>query len=379
MDSVVITGIGLTSALGETSETSWQNLIALKTGISLQQPFSEIEARPLAMITSQPVELNKLTQLVVSEALRDAGLAPPLIDCGVVIGSSRAYQATWEKMLPDMYQNMHTGTWGHNWLTSLPHMNAVSVAQFCGTTGIVLAPMAACATGLMALIQATLLIQTGQCLRVIAGAVEAPITPLTITGFARMGALANSGAYPFSSTREGLVLGEGGAVFILESAKFAKQRNAKIYGKILGFASTADAYHPNSPEPNGKMATIAIKQSLQRSILNPIDIDYIHAHGTATILNDEIESRIIKHIFTHNPYVSSTKGATGHTIGASGALGVAFCLLALKNQILPPCTGLQKTDFDLNFVQKAQPSRIERTMCLSFGFGGINAVVVLGS
>lgn len=376
MNSVVVTGIGLTSAIGENLEASWQNLVALKTGIRLQQPFSELTARPLAMISKQPVELLSLTPLVVFSALQDAGLAPPLPDCGVVIGSSRAYQATWEKMAPSIYEP-HTTQWGNNWLNSLPHMNAISVAQQIGATGIVLAPMAACATGLIAIIQAASLIQTGQCLRVIAGAVEAPITPMTINGFAQMGALAQTGAYPFDKHREGLALGEGGAVFILESAKLALQRNAKIYGKVLGFSSTADAYHPNSPEPQGKMAVAAIKQCLERSTLNPHDIDYIHAHGTATILNDEVESRIIKHVFTHHPYVSSTKGATGHTIGASGALGVAFSLLALKNQILPPCVGLRETDFDLNLVTSAHVSRIERAMCFSFGFGGTNAVIAL--
>lgn len=330
------------------------------------------------MIANQPVELQKLTQLVVFSALQDAGINPPLPDCGVVIGSSRAFIATWEKMAPDIYAH-RTTQWGNNWLNSLPHMNAVSVARQIGATGIVLAPMAACATGISALIQAALLIQTGQCVRVIAGAIEAPITRMTITGFAQMGALAKTGAYPFDKHREGLVLGEGGAVFILESAKLAKQRNARIYGKVLGFGSTADAYHSNSPDPEGKMAVAAVKQCLKRSTLEPNDIDYIHAHGTATILNDEVESRIIKHVFTHRPYVSSTKGATGHTIGASGAVGVAFSLLALKNQILPPCVGLRETDFDLNLVYKAHISRIERVMCFSFGFGGTNAVIALGT
>lgn len=379
MDSVVVTGIGLISALGENLEASWQSLVAGKTGISLRQPFSELAPRPLAMIGTQPVELQALTQLVVFSALQDAGLAPALPECGVVIGSSRAYQATWEKMAPTRNEHTNTIQWGNIWLNSLPHMNAISVARLIGATGIVLAPMAACATGIIALIQAASLIQTGQCLRVIAGAMEAPITPMTINGFSQMGALAKTGAYPFDKYREGLALGEGGAVFVLESEQLAKQRNARIYGKVLGFASTADAYHPNSPDPEGKMATFAIKQCLQRSNLYPHDIDYIHAHGTATILNDEVESRIIKHVFTHHPYVSSTKGATGHTIGASGALGVAFSLLALKNQMLPPCVGLRSTDFDLNLVTKAYVSTIKTAMCLSFGFGGTNAVIALGS
>ncbi len=239
--------------------------------------------------------------------------------------------------------------------------------------------MAACATGTWALAQAALLVQTGQYQRAIAGAVEAPITPLTLAGFQQMGALAKTGAYPFDLHREGLVLGEGAAVFVLESAELAKQRQAKIYGEILGFGLTTDAYHTNQPEPEGKSAIAAVKQCLKRSNLIPDDIDYIHAHGTATLLNDRIESKIIQQLFPQYVGVSSTKGATGHTLGASGALGVAFSLLALKHQILPPCVGLQQPEFDLNLVTAAHPSKIQQVLCLSFGFGGQNAIVALGS
>ncbi|PMB26442.1 3-oxoacyl-ACP synthase, partial [Fischerella thermalis CCMEE 5319] len=263
------------------------------------------------------------------------------------------------------------------WLDTLPHMNAIATARQIGATGIVLAPMAACATGIWAIAQATFLIQSGQCQQVLTGATEAAITPLTLTGFQKMGALAKTGAYPFDLHREGLVLGEGGAMLILESAESAKQRQAKVYGKILGFGLTTDAYHPNTPEPAGKSAIAAIKQCLERSHLTPKDIDYIHAHGTATQINDKIESKIIQSLFPQSVSVSSTKGATGHTIGASGALGVAFCLMALQQQILPPCVGLKQPEFDLNFVSEAHQTKVERVLCFSFGFGGQNAVVAL--
>ncbi len=146
-----------------------------------------------------------------------------------------------------------------NWLDTLPHMNAIAAARQIGASGIVLAPMAACATGIWAIAQAALLVQTGQYQRVIAGAVEAPITPLSLAGFQQMGALAKTGAYPFDLHREGLVLAEGGAVFVLESAESAKQRQAKVYGEIVGFGLTNDAYHPNSPEPQGKSAIATVK------------------------------------------------------------------------------------------------------------------------
>ncbi len=379
MVKVYITGIGLVSALGGSLEDSWQNLLAGKSGIRLHQPFPELRPFPLGLIGQQPSELTMLTQMVVTSALQDSGLVSPFADCAVVIGSSRSYQASWEILARQMYsnaKNFPVSSFG-NWLDTLPHMNAIAAARQIGASGPVLAPMAACATGIWSIAQAALLIQTGQCQQAIAGAVEAPITPLTLAGFQQMGALAKTGAYPFDLHREGLVLGEGAAVFVLESAELAKQRQAKVYGEILGFGLTNDAYHSNSPEPQGKSAIAAIKQCLERSCLLAADIDYIHAHGTATQLNDQMESMVIQRLFPQGVAVSSTKGSTGHTLGASGALGVAFSLMALKHQILPPCVGFQQPEFDLDIVTAARLSKIMQVLCLSFGFGGQNVAIAL--
>ena len=373
-----MTGIGLVSALGKSLEGSWRDLVLGKTGIKLHQLFPELGIIPLGLIAEKPSLLNTLTEIVVNSALQDAQLITPLPDCAVVIGSSRSYQASWEIMARQMYQEEAELNLD-NWLNTLPQMNAIAVARQIGATAAVLAPMAACATGIWAIAQATMLIKTGQYQRAITGAIEAPITPLTIAGFRQMGALAKTGAYPFDLQREGLVLGEGGAVLILESAELATQRQAKIYGEILGFGLTADAYHGNSPEPSGKSAIMAIKQCLERSHISPTDIDYIHTHGTATQLNDRIESKIIQHLFSPKLAISSTKGSTGHTLGASGALGVAFSLMALQNQILPPCVGLQQPEFNLNFITSAQESKIQQVLSFSFGFGGQNAVIALGT
>ena len=377
MVRVVVTGIGLVSALGKSLETNWQNLLLGKTGIKLHQIFPELGIIPLGLIGEKPSLLNPLTEILVTSALQDAQLITPLIDCAVVIGSSRSYQASWEIMARQMYQEEAESNLD-NWLNTLPQMNAIAVARQIGSTAAILAPMAACATGIWAIAQATMLIKTGQYQRVITGAIEAPITPLTIAGFRQMGALAKTGAYPFDLQREGLVIGEGGAILILESAELATQRQAKIYGEILGFGMTADAYHGNSPEPEGKSAIIAIKQCLERSQISPTDIHYIHTHGTATQLNDRMETKIIQHLFPPKLAISSTKGSTGHTLGASGALGVAFSLMALKNQILPPSVGLQQPEFNLNFITSAQASKIQQVLCFSFGFGGQNAVIALG-
>lgn len=368
--SVVVTGIGLISALGQL-KSSWQKLIQGQSGIRLCQLFPELPPQPLALINAQPADLDWMTGTLVTEALADASLTSPLPDCGVVMGSSRGYQGQWEQQAQEFQPEKGL------FPQFLHHQVALQAARQMGATGPVLTPMAACATGLWAIASAYELIQTGHCQQVIAGAVEAPITPLTLAGFNRMGALAKTGAYPFDAHREGFVLGEGGAVFVLESAEFAQRRAVPIYGRILGWGLTADACSLNRPNLVGKSAIRAIQQALQRSGLSPHEIDYIHAHGTATDLNDRHEANLIQSLFSAPVPVSSTKGATGHTLGASGALGLAFCLMALKHQLLPPCVGLTAAEFPLNFVREARLTELQHLLCFSFGFGGQNAVISL--
>jgi 3-oxoacyl-[acyl-carrier-protein] synthase II len=374
---VVVTGIGLISALGNLTE-SWTRLLSAQTGIERLQPFPELSPRPLGTIGTQLSEFLPLTRKVVEAALDDAGLTSPLPDCGVVIGSSRSQQGRWERSRRAWMQGENDGEVLADWLQMLPHTGAIAAAGQIGSKGAVLAPMAACATGIWAIAQGFELIQTGRCQRAIAGAVEVPITPLTLAGFEKMGALATTGAYPFDRCREGLVLGEGAAVLVLESAELARSRGASSYGRVLGFGLSADGHHVSAPDPNGQGAMASVKQCLDRSGLTPTDIDYIHAHGTATLLNDRNEARLIRHLFPHGVALSSTKGATGHAVGASGALGAAFGLMALKDGILPPCVGLSEPEFELDLVQQARSSRVDNVLCFSFGFGGQNAAIALG-
>ena len=373
--NVVVTGIGLASALGNL-DASWNGLVEARSGIGLSQPFLDLEPKPLALIADRPAELESLTQRIVLDALHDAGLGLPLSDCGVVVGSSRGNQSAWETLARQAY--LEEPILLNNWLKTLPNAAAIVAARLLQTCAPVLSPMAACSTGIWAISQGYDLIQSGQCQRVIAGAVEAAITPLTLIGFERMGALAKTGCYPFDGDREGLVLGEGGAVLVLESAALAHDRGAKIYGQVLGVGLTADGHHVCAPERDSKAAIAAVWQCLKRSHLWTQDIDYIHAHGTSTRLNDRHEAHLIQQLFPSGVPVSSTKGATGHTIGASGALGAAFCLMALQRQILPPCVGLKSPEFDLDFVRRARSTPVQASLCLSFGFGGQNAAIALG-
>lgn len=378
--NVVVTGIGLASALGNL-EDSWSRLLEARSSIHLYQPFPELPPRPLALIGKHPADLVPLTEQIVCAALQDAGISLPLRDCGVVIGSSRGNQAVWEKWAIHSSKALL-----RSWLDALPNTAAIAAARLLQTHAPVFSPMAACATGVWAIAQGYELIETGHCERVIVGAVEAAITSLTLIGFDRMGALAKTGCYPFDDDREGLVLGEGGAVLVLESAELANRRGANVYGQVLGFGLTTDGFHVSAPAPDSRTAIVAVRQCLQRSGLNPEDVGYIHAHGTSTQINDRTEAHLIQTLFPQGVPVSSTKGATGHTLGASGALGAAFCLMALRDQILPPCVGLKSSEFKLDLVKQAQPLRgdvqnalpIQNVLNFSFGFGGQNAAVCFG-
>ncbi len=370
---IVITGIGFRSALGNLAHT-WDGLLEGRSAIKLVKPFDDLAPLPLAIIDRQPQQILDLTQVVVAEAIQDAGLKLPLPDCGVTIGSSRGCQSQWEKFAAQIDRQPNLA----NWLETLPYSPAIATARSIGAQSVLLAPMAACATGIWSLAQAVNAIRSGACDRAIAGAVEAPITPLTIIGFTQMGALATTGCYPFDRQRDGFVLGEAGAVFILEIAELAQARGARIYGEILGFGLTNDAYHICATDLTGKAAHKAIYDCLDRSHLQPTDIDYIHAHGTGTQLNDRREGQLIEEIFPAGVAISSTKGSTGHTLGASGAVGVALCLQAIAIQTLPPCVGLTDAEFDLDIVTSPRHRVVNHLLCLSFGFGGQNAAMAIG-
>jgi 3-oxoacyl-[acyl-carrier-protein] synthase II len=314
-----------------------------------------------------------LTRQIVQDALQDAGLVPPLLDCGVAIGSSRGCQRDWEQI------HAQPERWGE-WPQYLLSSAAVTAAHLIQTQGPVSAPMNACATGLWAIAQGADWIRRGECDRVLVGGIEAPISPLTLASFHRMGALATTGCYPFDRDREGLALAEGGAVLVLETQAGAIARQAKIYGAIGGFGGTADAYHLSAPDPDRRVAAQAIHLSLERSGLRPTDIGYIHAHGTSTRLNDAQEAALIQTHFPVGLPVSSTKGATGHTLGASGALGVVFSLLAFRDKTLPRCVGVRSPDFEINLVRETVAIAPGKSaLCLSFGFGGQNTALVISA
>ncbi|MEO1068179.1 MAG: beta-ketoacyl-ACP synthase [Cyanobacteria bacterium J06638_6] len=367
----MVSGLGLVTAIGPTVETTWERLLAGKSAIVLRQPFPESPLRPMALVGQQPADLHELLGPAVAAAIADAQLPRALPGCGVVIGSSRGFQGRWEQLAQ--------GSADHAWLDSMPHMGAVSVARQIQSVGPVLAPMAACATGLMAIFQGYELVRRGQCDRVLVGAAEAPITPLTLAGFEQLGALATTGCYPFDPQREGLVLGEGAAVLVLESEQSLNQRGGPTpYGSILGAGFAVDAYHRTAPDPELRGSRLALKNCLYYSGLELDQVGYVHAHGTGTRLNDDHEVRLLTQGFAQLPWMSSTKGATGHTLGASGAIGAIFCLLALRHGVLPPNVGDRGESIYPKLVTEAVAAEVTGALCLSFGFGGQNGVLALG-
>jgi len=374
---VVVTGLAIKTALGDSAETNWKRLMAGESAIALRQPFLDLEPGPLAMCGKVPLNLQALTERLAKDAWADAGMSLNADNCGVVIGSSRSHLQTLEAMA--LHQREMPGQVKGDWIQSLAHGPALSAARAIGAKGPLLAPMAACATGVWAVAQAADLIRRGDCERAISGAVESPITRLTLAGFRKMGALATTGCYPFDVEREGFVLGEGGALMVLESAAAATARNAKVYGQVLGVGITNDSHHVSSFDPSYKMGQRALSLCLQRSNLRPADIDAVHTHGTSTAQNDRMEAALIAETLGMQPSAMATKGATGHTLGASGAVIVGLGLLSLQRQAVVPCVGLREAEFRLNFVWSEEQKKLRNLLCFSFGFGGQNAVLALGA
>ncbi|MEN9218685.1 MAG: beta-ketoacyl-ACP synthase [Gloeomargarita sp. DG_2_bins_126] len=364
-----VVAMGLVSPLGKDKHTGWQNLLAGYCPIKIQQPFAHLPPMPLALIANRPSDPTTLLLTALTEALQESGWQLPLEDCGVVIGSSRGEQALWEQWLTGQRQDLQT------WLAHLPGSFARTVAAKVGANRWVAAPMAACATAMWAVAIGMEWLRQGQCARVIVGAVDAAITPLTLAGFMQMGALAKEGCFPFDRKRQGLVLGEAAGVILLEKPSHAQKK----YGSILGWGCTCDAENPVIPGADMTAALTAIQNCFQCSHVTLNDCHAVHTHGTGTRRNDDREMQMIHHCFPKPVYLLATKGATGHTLGAAGMVNIIFSLLALREQVLPPCVGLSDPDFGGNFVRVKRQAKCNAILNLSFGFGGQNGAILVGN
>ena len=404
---VVVTGLGTLNPLGHDAAATWAAVRAGRSGVGPITLFDAAgyETRIAAEVKNfDPVALfgrkearrmARLTQLALAaagQALADAALGQALdpTRVGVVVGSGMG-------ALDPIAEAAETlATHGPARLSPffVPMMLADTPAAIIsivhGLTGPNLAVYSACASGNSALGEAAAMIRRGAADLMLAGGAEACVLPLALAGFGVMGAISRrndapeQASRPFDAGRDGFVVAEGAAVLALEAREHALARGAHIYGELLGYGSSADAYHITTPHETGAGAAASMAAALADAGLSPADVDYINAHGTSTAHNDRAETAAIKRVFGERAYalpISSTKSMTGHLLGAAGALEAIFCLLALRDGLIPPTINYEQPDpaCDLDYVPNvARPAGLRVVMSNAFGLGGHNATLLFG-
>lgn len=405
---VVVTGLGMVTPLGHDVETTWDAIKAGKSGIG---PITRYDAGGHAVQIAAEVKDWDPTKYVdrkelrrrdryqlfnyaaAMQAIRHAGLTfdsdSIRARTSVIVGSSVGGMESFENqvLLVQETGNLRKVTpFGIPMLVVNGASNMISIE--IGAHGPSQTPASACATGADNIGHAYDLIRYGRVDRALAGCGEAPILAIGIAVFDRVGATSRrndtpqTAMRPFSKDRDGLVFAEGAAVMVLEELETARARGADILAELVGYGSTSDAFHVTAPEPEGIGASAAIQLALDTAEINPTDIDYISAHGTATDLNDPMETRAVKRVFKDHAYripMSGTKSMTGHGMGMTAALEAIFCVLALRDQVVPPTINLHEPDpeCDLDYVpNEARDATLTTAMTNAFGFGGHNSSLI---
>ena len=405
---VVVTGLGAITPLGNDVATTWR---AMLDGVSGAADITKFDASsfpvrfacevkgfdPLkSMERKEAKRADLYTQYAVAasvEAMRDAGLTEQSqydIDrTGVIIGSGIGGLKSFEEQ-HDVYRERGPSKISPFFIpTFIADIAAGIVSMRFNAKGPNYATVSACATSAHAIGDAYRTIQYGDADVMITGGAEATVTPMAIGGFANMKALSErnespeTAARPFDATRDGFVMGEGGAIVILEELEHALRRGARIYAEIVGYGATGDAYHLTAPAPDGEGAQRAMRRAMKDAGVGPVDVQYINAHGTSTPANDLNETRAIKAVFGEHAAglsVSSTKSATGHMLGAAGAVEALACALAVGEGVIPPTINYETPDpeCDLDYTPNAAARRdVEVALSNSFGFGGHNVTLAI--
>jgi len=404
---VVVTGMGTVSPLGNDVATSWSAALKGVSGVSTIERFEtdDIPVKfaaqvqgfdPLTVLEKKEVRrLDRYLHFGIAasqEAVDDAGLeVPPELAprVGVIIGTGIAGLQTMYDNCVIIREKGPTKV-SPFWIpVSICNMASGLVSIRYGATGPNTCVVTACTSGTHAVGEAYRLIQRGDADAMICGGAEAPVNRMAIGGFATMRALSTRNddpqraSRPFDIGRDGFVIGEAGAVLILESLERALERGARIHGEVIGYGMSGDAHHMTAPPEDGHGAQLAMRNALHDACVEPSAVDYVNAHGTSTELNDKIESLSIRQVFGAHAdrlSVSSTKSMTGHTLGAAGALEAIFTILALREGKLPPTINYTDPDpdCDLDYVpneMREQPIRV--ALSNSFGFGGTNGSLLL--
>ncbi|MBJ21941.1 MAG: beta-ketoacyl synthase [Deltaproteobacteria bacterium] len=383
---VAVTGIGVISPVGIGLEAFWQGLLSPQpTGPRRAQDFDPKDYYEDAKAIRRADRFEQFAVAAAQQALEQSGALTVAKDrIGVLVGTGIGGAQTHEDQTLVLDKKGARRVSPFTVPMMMANAGSAAISMRHGFQGPCECLTTACATGTHAIGSAARWIQYGICDAVVAGGSEAAMTPIAISGFANMKALSATGiSRPFDATRDGFVISEGGAVLVLEEWEEATRRGATILGEILGSASVADAHHITAPAPGGAGATRCMQRALDDANLEASAIAHINAHGTSTPLNDRAEAEGIAKMFGRpGPIVTSIKGVTGHSLGASGALEAASVLLAMHHALIPPTDGLEQFDPELpmiDVVQKdARPWTPGPSLSNSFGFGGHNGTVVLG-
>jgi 3-oxoacyl-[acyl-carrier-protein] synthase II len=403
---VVVTGLGMVTPLGNDVPSSWAALLAGRSGVGPITSFdsSDLKTRIAAEVKDfdparymdrrEARRMDRFLHFAVAaaqEALSDAGFDMAKQDprrVGVVVGSGIGGVGTLLEQSEVLRERGPRRISPFTIPGLMLNGAAAQISIMLGARGPNLALATACATGSHALGEAAAIIRRGSADIMIAGGAEAALVRLAMAGFDNMGAMScrndspEHACCPFDARRDGFVMGEGAGMVLLERFDLAQARGARIYAELAGYGATGDAFHITAPAEDGVGAAECMAMALTDSGLPPTAIDYINAHGTSTPLNDTIETRAIKATFGEHAYrlaVSSSKSMTGHLMGAAGAVEAIFCVLALRDQILPPTINYEvpDPDCDLDYVpNQARPATINVAMSNSFGFGGHNGTVL---
>ncbi|RSL31214.1 beta-ketoacyl-[acyl-carrier-protein] synthase II [Salibacterium salarium] len=402
---VVITGLGTVNPLGLDVDSSWKNAAA---GVSGVGELTRVNKDEFPMKTAAEVKdfepsdfmdkkearkMDRFTQFAVASAqmaLKDANYEITEENAervGVWIGAGIGGMETYEQQFNNFQQKGYKRVSPFFVPMMIPDMASGQVSIVTGAKGINSCTVTACASGTNSIGDAFKVIQRGDAEVMITGGAEAPITNMAVAGFSSAKAITTNedpatASRPFDKNRDGFVMGEGAGVLILESLESAKSRGAHIYGEIVGYGATGDAYHLTAPAPEGEGAVRSMQQAIDDAGLQPEDIQYVNAHGTSTAYNDEYETTALKSLFgeyAFNLMISSTKSMTGHLLGAAGGVEAVFTLKAMEEETVPPTINYDEPDpnCDLDYVpNEKRNAPIKAALSNSLGFGGHNATII---
>ena len=404
---VVITGMGAVTPLGNDAETFWENLTAGKSGAAPITAFDPSEYPvhfacelkgfdPTQWIEHRKARrMDRFAQMIIAAARmaeQDSGIDIEAetertgVSVATGIGGLQSFQDCYDQLLdrgPDRINPLAI-------TAIIPNMGAAWVSMELGARGPLSSECTACAASNMAIGDAMDAIRLGRADVMLAGGTEAGITKVGIGGFSAMRALSRrngapeEASRPFDAERDGFVMGEAGAVVVLEDLEHARARDAKVYAELVGYGLSSDAQHITEPDPTGRHPARAMEMALQDAGVTTEEIDYINAHGTSTPLGDASETRVIKLALgeekARKTPISSTKGATGHCLGASGAIEAIACTLAVQRDVVPPTINYHVPDpeCDLDYIpNEAREWKTDIALSNNFGFGGHNACLVI--